>query len=162
MSKASLVHNFILFFQPILVSLVEIFDAFSNCQDIKVVILELFSIIADNYITFLNEVSKHSVFITLHTPSCFILQVDSSRLYQVSLTLLQCYSRSSISRFEKSTLIDEEQCEDLLLCLKLLTNLTAKEFLDFSEPSMYVLCTVHVCIRAHACVCCSLVPLVVQ
>ena len=56
MSKASLVHNFIIFFQPILVSLVEVFDAFSNCQDVKVVILELFSIIAENYITYLNEV----------------------------------------------------------------------------------------------------------
>ena len=62
-SKASLVHNFILFFQPILVSLVEVFDAFSNCQDVKVVILELFSIIAENYITFLNEVLFYCIYI---------------------------------------------------------------------------------------------------
>lgn len=55
-SKASLVHNFIVFLQPVLVTLVEVFDAFSNCQEVMVVILELFSIIAENYITFLNEV----------------------------------------------------------------------------------------------------------
>ena len=68
--------------------------------------------------------------------------MDSSHLYQVSLSLLQCYSKCSTNRFEKNTLIDEEQCEDLLLCLKLLTNLTAKEFLDYNEPSMYVCATV--------------------
>ena len=56
-SKASLVHNFIVFFQPVLVTLVEVFDAFSNCQEVMVIILELFSIIAENYITFLNEVT---------------------------------------------------------------------------------------------------------
>ena len=55
-SKASLVHNFIVFLQPVLVTLVEVFDAFSNCQEVMVIILELFSIIAENYITFLNEV----------------------------------------------------------------------------------------------------------
>ena len=56
-SKASLVQDFfIVFFQPVLVTLVEVFDAFSNCQEVMVVILELFSIIAENYITFLNEV----------------------------------------------------------------------------------------------------------
>ena len=64
----------------------------------------------------------------------FYTQVDSSHLYQVSLSLLQSYSRCSASRYENNTFMEEEQCEDLLLCLKLLTNLTAKEFLDFSEP----------------------------
>ena len=68
----------------------------------------------------------------------FVFQVDSSHLYQVSLSLLQCYSKSSTNRFEKNTLIDEEQCEDLLLCLKLLTNLTAKESLEYNDPSMCV------------------------
>ena len=55
MLKASLVHNFIIFFRPILVSLFEVFDAFSNCQDVKGAEY-VFSIIAENYITFLNEV----------------------------------------------------------------------------------------------------------
>ena len=63
-SKASLVHNFIVFFQPVLVTLVEVFDAFSNSQEVMVVILELFSIIAENYITFLNEVATVAQFPT--------------------------------------------------------------------------------------------------
>ena len=60
-SKASLVHTFIIFLQPVLVTLVEVFDAFSNCQEVMVVILELFAIVAENYITFLNEVLCHYV-----------------------------------------------------------------------------------------------------
>lgn len=46
--------------------------------------------------------------------------------------------------------MDEEQCEDLLLCLKLLTNLTAKEFLDFSEQckvyNLYIGCVLNICL----------------
>ena len=37
-------------------TLVEVFDVFSNYQEVMVTILELFSIIDENYITFLNEV----------------------------------------------------------------------------------------------------------
>lgn len=65
-SKASLVHNFIVFLQPVLVTLVEVFDAFSNCQEVMIVILELFAIIAENYITFLNEVRTHNNLYALH------------------------------------------------------------------------------------------------
>ncbi|XP_047612220.1 exportin-4 isoform X3 [Phacochoerus africanus] len=54
-------------------------------------------------------------------------------LYEACLTLLQVYSRNNLGRQRIDVTAEEEQYQDLLLIMELLTNLLSKEFIDFSD-----------------------------
>lgn len=54
------------------------------------------------------------------------------KLYEACLTLLQVYSKNS-SRKRSDSAAEEDQYQDLLLIMELLTNLLSKEFIDFSD-----------------------------
>lgn len=59
-------------------------------------------------------------------------QTKSMKLYEACLTLLQVYSKNS-SRKRSDSAAEEDQYQDLLLIMELLTNLLSKEFIDFSD-----------------------------
>lgn len=64
------------------------------------------------------------------------------KLYEACLTLLQVYSKNNQSRKRGDVTAEEDQYQDLLLIMELLTNLLSKEFIDFSdtgEPTTFVL-----------------------
>ncbi|XP_056284832.1 exportin-4 [Pseudoliparis swirei] len=61
------------------------------------------------------------------------LQSKSMRLYEACLTLLQVYSKNNQSRKRSDAAAEEDQYQDLLLIMELLTNLLSKEFIDFSD-----------------------------
>lgn len=68
----------------------------------------------------------------------FPLQTKSMKLYEACLTLLQVYSKNNQCRKRSDASAEEDQYQDLLLIMELLTNLLSKEFIDFSdtgEPS---------------------------
>jgi hypothetical protein len=54
-------------------------------------------------------------------------------LYEACLTLLQVYSKNNLGRQRIDVTAEEEQYQDLLLIMELLTNLLSKEFIDFSD-----------------------------
>lgn len=55
-------------------------------------------------------------------------------LYEACLTLLRVYSRNNVGRQRADAPAEEEeQYQDLLLIMELLTNLLSKEFIDFSD-----------------------------
>lgn len=54
-------------------------------------------------------------------------------LYEACLTLLQVYSRNNLGRQSVDAAAEEEQYQDLLLIMELLTNLLSKELIDFSD-----------------------------
>lgn len=55
------------------------------------------------------------------------------KLYEACLTLLQVYSKNNQCRKRSDTSAEEDQYQDLLLIMELLTNLLSKEFIDFSD-----------------------------
>ncbi len=55
------------------------------------------------------------------------------KLYEACLTLLQVYSKNNQSRKRGDASAEEDQYQDLLLIMELLTNLLSKEFIDFSD-----------------------------
>ncbi|MGH0148689.1 UNVERIFIED_CONTAM: hypothetical protein FKN15_053632 [Acipenser sinensis] len=57
----------------------------------------------------------------------------SMKLYEACLTLLQVYSKNNLGRKRVDMSAEEDQYQDLLLIMELLTNLLSKEFIDFSD-----------------------------
>lgn len=62
-----------------------------------------------------------------------LLQSKAMNLYEACLTLLQVYSKNNLGRQRIDVTAEEEQYQDLLLIMELLTNLLSKEFIDFSD-----------------------------
>lgn len=62
-----------------------------------------------------------------------LIQTKSMKLYEACLTLLQVYSKNNQSRKRSDATAEEDQYQDLLLIMELLTNLLSKEFIDFSD-----------------------------
>lgn len=58
------------------------------------------------------------------------------RLYEACLTLLQVYSKNNLGRQRAESTAEEDQYQDLLLIMELLTNLLSKEFIDFSDTGL--------------------------
>ncbi|TNN44340.1 Exportin-4 [Liparis tanakae] len=68
-----------------------------------------------------------------HKQICYLGESKSMRLYEACLTLLQVYSKNNQSRKRSDAAAEEDQYQDLLLIMELLTNLLSKEFIDFSD-----------------------------
>lgn len=70
---------------------------------------------------------------TQHVTCAALLQAKAMNLYEACLTLLQVYSKNNLGRQRIDVTAEEEQYQDLLLIMELLTNLLSKEFIDFSD-----------------------------
>uniref|UniRef100_A0A8C7GRD7 Exportin-4 n=1 Tax=Oncorhynchus kisutch TaxID=8019 RepID=A0A8C7GRD7_ONCKI len=68
-----------------------------------------------------------------HKQICYLGESKSMKLYEVCLTLLQVYSKNNLGRKRADVAAEEDQYQDLLLIMELLTNLLSKEFIDFSD-----------------------------
>uniref|UniRef100_A0A3Q3JYA9 Exportin-4 n=1 Tax=Monopterus albus TaxID=43700 RepID=A0A3Q3JYA9_MONAL len=68
-----------------------------------------------------------------HKQICYLGETKSMELYEACLTLLQVYSKNNQSRKRSDAMAEEDQYQDLLLIMELLTNLLSKEFIDFSD-----------------------------
>ncbi|CAG5865314.1 unnamed protein product [Menidia menidia] len=68
-----------------------------------------------------------------HKQICYLGETKSMKLYEACLTLLQVYSKNNQSRKRSDASAEEDQYQDLLLIMELLTNLLSKEFIDFSD-----------------------------
>ncbi|ELK33493.1 Exportin-4 [Myotis davidii] len=64
---------------------------------------------------------------------CYLGESKEKNLYEACLTLLQVYSNNNLGRQRVDVTAEEEQYQDLLLIMELLTNLLSKEFTDFSD-----------------------------
>ncbi|XP_056292656.1 exportin-4-like isoform X1 [Pseudoliparis swirei] len=69
-----------------------------------------------------------------HKQICYLGETKSTELYEACLTLLQVYAKNNRSSGRQHAPPQEEdQYQDLLLIMELLTNLLSKEFIDFSD-----------------------------
>ncbi|XP_014020255.1 exportin-4 isoform X1 [Salmo salar] len=71
-----------------------------------------------------------------HKQICYLGESKSMKLYEVCLTLLQVYSKNNLGRKRADVAAEEDQYQDLLLIMELLTNLLSKEFIDFSDTGV--------------------------
>ncbi|XP_041114751.1 exportin-4-like [Polyodon spathula] len=68
-----------------------------------------------------------------HKQICYLGESKSMKLYEACLTLLQVYSKNNVGRKRVDVSAEEDQYQDLLLIMELLTNLLSREFIDFSD-----------------------------
>eukprot|EP00069_Balaena_mysticetus_P015410 bmy_09222T0 len=69
-----------------------------------------------------------------HKQICYLGESKAMNLYEACLTLLRVYSKNNVGRQRVDVAVEEEeQYQDLLLIMELLTNLLSKEFIDFSD-----------------------------
>uniref|UniRef100_A0A4W3H4C1 Exportin-4 n=1 Tax=Callorhinchus milii TaxID=7868 RepID=A0A4W3H4C1_CALMI len=68
-----------------------------------------------------------------HKQICYLGESKAMKLYEACLTLLQVYSKNNLGRKRVDVTAEEDQYQDLLLIMELLTNLLSKEFIDFSD-----------------------------
>ncbi|ETE73661.1 Exportin-4 [Ophiophagus hannah] len=68
-----------------------------------------------------------------HKQICYLGESKAMNLYEACLTLLQVYSKNNLGRQRIDVTAEEDQYQDLLLIMELLTNLLSKEFIDFSD-----------------------------
>ncbi|NXC57736.1 XPO4 protein, partial [Aleadryas rufinucha] len=71
-----------------------------------------------------------------HKQICYLGEAKAMNLYEACLTLLQVYSKNNLGRQRIDVTAEEDQYQDLLLIMELLTNLLSKEFIDFSDTGI--------------------------
>uniref|UniRef100_A0A8C5WN15 Exportin-4 n=1 Tax=Laticauda laticaudata TaxID=8630 RepID=A0A8C5WN15_LATLA len=76
-----------------------------------------------------------------HKQICYLGESKAMNLYEACLTLLQVYSKNNLGRQRIDVTAEEDQYQDLLLIMELLTNLLSKEFIDFSDTGRELKCT---------------------
>ena len=89
---------------------------------------------------------------------CTLLsQEQTLDLYKVCLDLIQSYTKTNTSKYSRAAGIEEEeQCDDLLHFLKMMTHLTIKDYVDFGDSGRCVCVYVCVCVCVmHICMCVS-------
>ena len=84
-------------------------------------------------------------------------QEQTLDLYKVCLDLIQSYTKTNTSKYSRAAGIEEEeQCDDLLHFLKMMTHLTIKDYVDFGDSGRCVCVYVCVCVCVmHICMCVS-------
>ncbi|KAL0106778.1 hypothetical protein PUN28_015377 [Cardiocondyla obscurior] len=100
---------------PILVELPKILSLYHNYQDIVQLILELF-----------NEYTKILFFLT---------EANSIRVYETCMLAMQTYARCNSHRFTVDSTAEEDSFQDILLLMRLLTNLLIKDIFNFNQDS---------------------------
>uniref|UniRef100_A0A2K5BW38 Exportin-4 n=1 Tax=Aotus nancymaae TaxID=37293 RepID=A0A2K5BW38_AOTNA len=68
-----------------------------------------------------------------HKQICYFEESKAMNLYEACLTLMQVHSKNNLGWQRIDVTAEEEQYQDLLLIMELLTNLLSKEFIDFSD-----------------------------
>ncbi|KAK7938437.1 hypothetical protein WMY93_001763 [Mugilogobius chulae] len=102
------------FLMDFLSSCIGLMEVYSNTPETVNLIIEVFVEVA-------------------HKQICYLGETKSMKLYEACLTLLQVYSKNNVSRKRADATAEEDQYQDLLLIMELLTNLLSKEFIDFSD-----------------------------
>uniref|UniRef100_A0A3P8VNP3 Exportin-4 n=1 Tax=Cynoglossus semilaevis TaxID=244447 RepID=A0A3P8VNP3_CYNSE len=102
------------FLMDFLSSCIGLMEVYSNTPETVNLIIEVFVEVA-------------------HKQICYLGETKSMKLYEACLTLLQVYSKNNQCRKRSDAAAEEDQYQDLLLIMELLTNLLSKEFIDFSD-----------------------------
>ncbi|XP_030642256.1 exportin-4 [Chanos chanos] len=102
------------FLMDFLSSCIGLMEVYQNTPDTVNLIIEVFVEVA-------------------HKQICYLGETKSMKLYEACLTLLQVYSKNNLGRKRGDVTAEEDQYQDLLLIMELLTNLLSKEFIDFSD-----------------------------
>lgn len=71
----------------------------------------------------------------MHHPSLISLQSQCCQLFELCLKLLMNYAHTTSPKYQEGQVAEEEQCEDLVVCFKMLKSLTTKDFIDFTDTS---------------------------
>lgn len=65
---------------------------------------------------------------------CFLGTIDTLAFYEATISLLNIYSKHNKGRSSTEVTADEESCQDIYLIMQILSDLTAKDFIDWFPP----------------------------
>jgi len=102
------------YLMPVLRNCVVLLSVYQNCPEMVVLVLEFYVDVVDSQLAFLKE-------------------GEVPKLYEACMALVQTYGKCNLGKVSGEALTEEEQLNDLLLLIKLLTNLLSKDILDFSS-----------------------------
>ncbi|XP_002740804.1 exportin-4-like [Saccoglossus kowalevskii] len=97
---------------PLLNECVSLLGTYHNCPEVVVVILEVFTVMANRMI-------------------CYLSENDTNKVYDVSISLLQTYSKYNTGKKHFEITAEEDHYQDISLMMELLTHLLSKDFVDF-------------------------------
>jgi len=104
---------------------------FSFCSTYFDSFVKLFEIYCDNAEVINVIVNFYNHFIEHQLP--YLNNSQCEKLYQSTIALFRVYSAKNLGKKKSSKIAEEEQHEDILLMLKIMSNLISKDFLDFSD-----------------------------
>lgn len=132
---------------PILAELPKILSLYHNYQDIVQLILELFN--EYTKIVFLSDVSNFYLYMFVIVINFEILiviviltyyfialfQADSMRVYETCMQMMQTYARCNSHRFTVDSTAEEDSFQDIVLLMRLLTNLLIKDIFSLNHEA---------------------------
>ncbi|XP_013778949.1 exportin-4-like [Limulus polyphemus] len=101
------------FIQPVSEEFVKLMDVYHNYSDVTDMIFQFFSVCAKRVL-------------------CFLDKKDSKKLYESCLSMIQIYAKHNTGKISHEASAEEEQYQDILVLMQLLTDLLSKDFVDFS------------------------------
>lgn len=112
-TRVDICEHIFAFMHPLLVDAVKLLEVYHNYEEMVLLILELFS-----------EVVQHHL--------CYLGETSSKKLCDVSLSVIQTYSKFNLGRKCRATEDEEDaRFSNISIVMDLLMNLLAKDFIDF-------------------------------
>ncbi|GFY41887.1 exportin-4 [Trichonephila inaurata madagascariensis] len=97
---------------PLFENLVKLVDLYHNYNEVVVMIFQVFCVSAKRIL-------------------CFLNQAGAKVLYECCINMIRVYAKHNAGKLSREASAEEEQYQDILLLMQLLTDLLFKDFIDF-------------------------------
>ncbi|GFQ78908.1 exportin-4 [Trichonephila clavata] len=97
---------------PLFENLVKLVDLYHNYNEIVVMIFQVFCVSAKRIL-------------------CYLNQAGAKILYECCINMIRVYAKHNAGKLSREASAEEEQYQDILLLMQLLTDLLFKDFIDF-------------------------------
>lgn len=98
---------------PVLKDCVFMLNVYQNCPEMVVLVLEFYADVVDSQI-------------------CYLDESDVAKVHETCMALVQTYGKCNLGKVSIEALTEEEQLNDLLVLMKLLTNLLSRDVFDLN------------------------------
>ncbi|GIY56076.1 exportin-4 [Caerostris darwini] len=97
---------------PLFENMVKLVDVYHNYREIVILVFQIFCVAAKRIL-------------------CFLNQAGAKILYECVVNIITVYAKHNTGKLSRDSNAEEEQYQDILLLMQLLTDLLFKDFIDF-------------------------------
>ncbi|XP_055939615.1 exportin-4-like [Argiope bruennichi] len=102
---------------PLFENLVKLVDLYHNYREIVVMIFQVFCVAAKRIL-------------------CYLNQAGAKILYECCINMIRVYAKHNTGKLSREASAEEDQYQDILLLMQLLTELLFKDFIDFPTAGL--------------------------